>query len=161
MVPIRVYKRFWEQIASHIGCTLTMIVSDESELQKKIKEVDAGQKILIAVIPSSDFSAQDRDNVSEIDTCFVFILVKSDAASLTEDELFNEREMTQNMMIHAKTEMMRLADDMTTHPDEPAHLMRHLAEGKIHTDPEYNYLGCNGWSISFALRTLGINNQNY
>ena len=161
MILLATYKTFWDHIAGVIQCSTVMLVSDESELQKKIRDVADGEKILVAVIPSSDIFALDRDDYSEIDSCFVFILKKSDAASLTESELLAEREETQGMMIAAKTEMLRLADDFTNHPDAIPHLMRHLVEGKIHTDPEYNYLGCNGWSISFSLRTLGITNQNY
>lgn len=34
-------------------------------------------------------------------------------------------------------------------------LMSRLNEKSFHQDPEYNYLGCDGWSLSFKFGSMG------
>jgi hypothetical protein len=36
-------------------------------------------------------------------------------------------------------------------------IMRRLDLNKLHTEPEYNYLGCTGWSLSFLLKSKNLN----
>ena len=67
----------------------------------------------------------------------------------------NERALTQQLMKEVRDLMMDLAgqwDNQTAH----SRLMKQLVRGKQHVDRERNYQGCNGYSLSFSIRTNGL-----
>ena len=159
MVAISTYKAFWEYMATVItAIDLVYIVHEESDLAAVIRDIDAGSVILFAVIPSADVEATSVDDYEEIDSCFVFVVKKSDRGSLTHDEFLAELEVTQGIIIDVKQKMIELAGD-TDHcldTGSYSHLMHRLFINGMHTDPEYNLLGCNGWGLSFRLKTKGL-----
>jgi len=156
MVPVKTYKSYWDDLKIELGIDRVLMVSDESELQQLIKEVVDGEKILVAVIPSSDTEAPDIDNIEEVDSCFLFILQKVSFQDLTRDELLDVQEFTQELISSIKERMTEDCANVNT--DTPGSLlMRRLVIDKMHTDPEYNYLGCTGWSLSFQLKSIGFN----
>ena len=156
MIPVKKFKRFWEYMADVVGkITLVFVVSDESEMIRRIENVNDGEFLLVAVIPSSNSDLIDQDNYKEIENPIVYVLKKSDASNLDEDDILQIRHETQELMTAIKKEMIRLAGENVP-CDEYTSLMENLCDGKIHTDPEYNYLGCTGWSFSFDLKTDGF-----
>lgn len=156
MVPIKAYKNYWESLMAIFDIDRVLLVSDESELQAQIKDVFGGENILVAVIPSSDCEAPDYDNVEEMDGCYLFILQKVSFHDITRDELIDIQELTQNLITTIKQKM--LEDAANVNYDTPGSLlMRRLIIDKMHTDPEYNYFGCTGWSLSFQLKSVGFN----
>jgi len=155
MVPVKTFKAYWDAVSAFLGIDLTLMVSDETELQQQIKEVDNGGVILVAVIPSADTEAPDADNIEEIDNCFLFILKKISIQDLTRAELLDIQEETQALLAAVKEKMT--GDFENVNSDTPGSvLMRRLVIDKMHTDPEYNYLGCTGWSLSFQLKSIGF-----
>jgi len=136
----------------------SMIVADESELSESIKELNDQETVLIAKIPSSDSEALDGDNMLEKEQCLIFVLQKVDFKSMTSIERTIVRIYTQAMMTSVKVHMKALALD-TDHNNEYTVLMRRLDLNGMHTDPEYDYMGCTGWSLSFLLKSKNLNYQ--
>ena len=159
MIPISTYKAFWEYMATVVpGINKVFIVHEESDLASNIRDIDAGSVILFAVVPSTDIEATSLDDYEEIESCFMFVVKKSDRSGLTHDEYIAELGTTQVIITAVKKKMIELAADTDHCLDEAtySHLMHRLFINGMHTDPEYNLLGCNGWGLSFKLKTKGI-----
>ena len=155
MVKVREYKALWEFIKSSIpGIQHLFMVDDETELTNKISNMADGDIILVCVTPSIDSQPVDEDNSQDIDSCVVFILQKIAERNVDDEDLMNERENTQELLTAIRTVMYNL---MVDHVDDSNHhIMHKLIENKQHIDRERNYIGCNGWSLSFSLKTDGI-----
>lgn len=155
MVRVREYKMLWEYIQSVVpGINHLLMVDDETELTNKISQVSDGDIILVAVFPSTDSQAFDEDNIAETDSCVIFLLQKIAQRNIDDADLMDEREATQELLTAIRSAMYDL---MINHADDSNHhIMHKLIEGKQHIDRERNYLGCNGWSLSFALKTNGF-----
>ena len=153
MVPVRNYKAFWEYVATQITEIKRVIcVDDESELSKKIEDVADKEIILVAPYPSSDFNPLDEDNFGDVDTCVIYLLMKINVKNETEEDILTERATTQALL----NEIRRLILDLEaewTNPTDWTRLMKQLIRGKQHIDRERNFFGCNGYSLSFGLRT--------
>ncbi len=156
MVPVRDYKSFFDYLASQITeINQVFCVDDETELSKKISEVGNEDVILVAPFPSADLDQMDEDNLGDVDQCIVYVLQKIDLRNVTDDEVMDERALTQQIMTRLRELMFSLAaewDNQTSY----TRLMKQMIRGKQHVDRERNYLGCNGYSLSFSLRTNGL-----
>ena len=156
MIPVRKYKALWEFIASEIpAINMVFVVDDEAELASKIKEVDDLATMLVAVVPSSDMNATDEDNYGDVDTCLVYLLMKIDPRDHSDEGIMDERELTQNLMGNVREAMLGLGESCDG--SDHAKLMAQAIRGKQHIDRERNYLGCNGYSLSFGVKTNGFN----
>lgn len=155
MVPILDYNSFWNHVAEICSIDRVFMVSEESEMSSYIKEVEDDCLILVAVIPSSDTEAPDIDNIEEVDSCVIFVMKKITPSNLTTSEILQVRQNTQAVITSVKNEMINHAADVCE-DNAGTKLMRRLVIDKMHTDPEYNYLGCTGWSLSFLLKSVGI-----
>ncbi len=159
MVPVRTYRTFWEHMKTLVPQVNTVyLFATEKELTKYIAEVTTNDILLLALIPSSDTKAANIDNLTEVAPCVIFILRKTTDGDLSPEQLFEDREITQGVMNAVKQKMWDMAGDFD-HQDANTRLMRRLILNGMHTDPEYNYLGCNGWSLAFGLDTKGIFNE--
>jgi len=153
MVPVRNYKAFWEYVATQITEIKRVIcVDDESELSKKIEDVADKEIILVAPYPSSDFNPLDEDNYGDVDTCVIYLLMKINVKNETEEDILTERAATQALLNEIRRLMLDLEAEWTN-PTDWTRLMKQLIRGKQHIDRERNFFGCNGYSLSFGLRT--------
>jgi len=153
MVPVRNYKAFWEYVATQITEIMRVIcVDDESELSKKIEDVADKEIILVAPYPSSDFNPLDEDNFGDVDTCVIYLLMKINVKNETEEDILTERATTQALLNEIRRLMLDLEAEWTN-PTDWTRLMKQLIRGKQHIDRERNFFGCNGYSLSFGLRT--------
>ena len=152
MVRVREYKILWEYIKSIVsGIDHLFMVDDETELTDRISQLSDGDISLVVVFPSTDSQALDEDNVPEVDSCVIFILQKIEQRNIDDADLLDEREATQELLATIRRCMYDL---MINHSDDSNHrIMNRLIEGKQHIDRERNYIGCNGWSLSFSLKT--------
>ena len=156
MIGVRKYKELWEYVASQIPLISNVImVDDETELSKKISDVENNDILLVAAFPSSDLDQLDEDNLGDVDTCVVYVLQKLDLRNVNDDDLMLERETTQNILREIRMLMLSLAGDWENFNDK-TNLMRQIIRSKQHIDRERNYFGCNGYSLSFSIRTNGI-----
>jgi len=159
MVPIRQYRTFWEFVQLRIPEIKTVkVVSAEVQMQNFISEVQTDDVLLIAVIPSSETEASSVDDLEDLSPCYIFVLKKTTRADMDEEDRFSDQEVTQAIMNSVMELMWSLAEDFD-HQDQNTRLMRRLNLNKMHIDPEYDALGCNGWSLSFTLKTKGMFNE--
>jgi len=159
MVPIRQYRTFWEFVQLRIPEIKTVkVVSAEVQMQNFISEVQTDDVLLIAVIPSSETEASSVDDLEALSPCYIFVLKKTTRADMDEEDRFSDQEVTQAIMNSIMELMWSLAEDFD-HNDQYSRLMRRLNLNKMRVDPEYDTLGCNGWSLSFTLKTKGMFNE--
>jgi hypothetical protein len=160
MVPVRDYKALWEYIKTQENRITHLVdVDDESDLKKKIEDVADLDIIMVIIYPSADQNAADEDNFGDVDTCVIYVLQKVSNRNMDDTDLMNERALTQDIMLNVRSIMARL---MNTHADTVYHrMMKQLIRGKQHIDREKNYFECNGYSVSFGIKTLGFENDSY
>ena len=155
MIPVRKYKALWDFIESQIHAIDTVLmVDDETELANKIKEVEDRSIILVVITPLSDINAADEDNYGDVDTCLIYLLQKVDPRDESDEDIMNERELTQNTMTAIRILMLDL--EGRCDGTDAARIMKQVIRGKQHVDRERNYLGCNGYSLSFGIKTNGF-----
>lgn len=154
MIPIRFYRSYWIAMGERIAAINQVLFSrTEEELQKLIKDVSDGDIILVAVVPSSDTVAPDRDNIRELESALIFVLMKVNRNNMNDEDLIDAQEQTQNIIKQIKTFINYDAD---TEESEFHHLCRDIRLSKMHTDPEWNYMNCDGYSLSFQFNTIGF-----
>lgn len=145
MIKIRDLNNYMDSCMSRIDLiTKSHLISTENQLVKKVADFDYSDIVLIIIIPSADSKGKDVDNIIESETIIMFILGKIDESSEDDDDFIDNMEIFQNTVTELK-ELM-IADKQDT--ESGCHLMKGLDLSSIHTDPEYNYLGCNGYSLS-------------
>lgn len=151
MISVKTYNSYWQSmIARVMGINQAHLVANEAQLAKLLTK-DIEYPVLIATIPSGDPDSRDSDSVSEKNTCLIFILEKI-ADSDREGANIDMMDKLQLLMAEVKNEMKADYEDC----DLPGHIvMSRLELQSMHQDPEYNYLGHDGWSLSFKFSTLG------
>lgn len=153
MIKIRDLKNYLESCNTRIdSITRALMVSTENQLVKKIDDFEETDIVLVMIVPSSDSKGKDVDNIIESETILMFILGKIDSGSEDEEDFIDNMEIFQNAVTDLKTLM--IADKQDTESGCP--LMKGLDLNSIHTDPEYNYLGCNGYSLSCNIISHGL-----
>lgn len=157
MIPISKYKAFWEYVITVVaGIDKVHIFMDENQLADIIRDVEAGKVNLVAVIPSTDMLATSNDDYEEVSSCYVFLLKKSNPGDLTHAEFLIEMDEMMAIMKLVKQKLIDFSADYDHCSNEHIKLMHRLILATIHTDPEYNLMGCNGWGIFFKLKTTGV-----
>lgn len=157
MVAISNYKAFWDYLITVVqGIDQVFIFNDENQLSEIIRDVEAGKVLLVAVIPSTDIVASSYDDYEEVSSCYVFLLKKSDPGNMTHAEFLTEMEAMQVIMTAVKHKLIEFNADYDHCSNANIKLMHRLILSSIHTDPEYNLMGCNGWGIFFKLKTTGV-----
>ena len=68
--------------------------------------------------------------------------------------IMNERELTQNTMTAIRLLMLDL--EGRCDGTDASRIMKQVIRGKQHVDRERNYLGFNGYSLSFGIKTNGF-----
>ncbi len=160
MVRAKTYKEFWENMNLLVpSIDRVKVVSDEVQVQKFIKDVENGEVILVAVLPSVDTEAFNLDNIKISESCYVFILKKSSERDQDDNDWINDVDSTQEICEDVITQMLRMAEDFDSQ-DSNTLMMRRLNPDKIHIDTEYQYMDCNGRSFVFTMKTEGIKNSN-
>ncbi len=153
MMRIDLFKAYWDAMAIRVEASRAMLVRDESELAQKIKQVEGAELILVTVIPSADSAAMNTDNILEREMVIVYALKKVSHRDQDDADILADMLQTQECITRVKQNL--LADAIDCDADYHEYISR-VDFGKIHTDPEYNYLGCDGYSISFQLNSPGF-----
>ena len=152
MIKIREYQTYWESIKSRIpAINSCYIVSHQDQIEGKIRQVVAGEIVMLVIVPSADTDALSIDCVRENNVCLIYLLKKISLPNSDDSIFVNEMEEVQDLTTSIKTMMLA---DQGEHK-EP-HFMHNFDPDKMHMDPEYNFFGCNGWSVSFTLATNGF-----
>jgi hypothetical protein len=152
MIGIRAYKQYWTNLATRIdGLQGAYLVANEAQLKNVVADI-ADYPVLVATVPSADADSRDEDNTGEVSTGIVFVLKKVADSDRTQDSYVDDMEQMQQIMSVVKQTML---DDKTNCASDYHPLMHRLQVGSMHQDPEYNYLGHDGWSMSFKLGSVG------
>lgn len=154
MIRIADYKIYATSLKTRIATiSRVKIVSTITQLEKWVRDLSLGEIVLIAIIPSADTNAPDYDNVKESNTCLFLLVKKIDPSDYSDDNdnEINDMQAVQDVMTDIK-ELMKADAENHTLP----HSMHGLEINGMHTDPEWNNLGCNGWSLSFMINTNGF-----
>jgi hypothetical protein len=124
-------------------------VTTESELSRKVPNLRADDfPLLVMVTPSFDVEGQDADNVRDVAQLLFFVLKKGGFQS--EKESTQEADMNETLLIIQQIKSYLLNGFPAV---EDCSLPNHIVPHSFHIDPEFNYLGCNGWSMSFQIKT--------
>ena len=153
MVNITTYNQYWQRVAATLaGLEAAYLVANEAQLKTVVANV-AAYPILVATIPSADADSRDEDNLGEMNTGLIFILKKVADSDRTAAGYVADMATLQAVMASVKSLML---DDKTNCESEYHELMHRLQVTSMHQDPEYNYLGHDGWSLSFKLGSVGM-----
>jgi len=151
MIKVRAYRQmFTDMLPSLTGISSLHYVRTEEELSKKIKELAEDELFLMVVIPSADSSSPDPDNISETDTCLLYCLKKVARRNQDDEDFIDDIETAQDAITLVKEKLHEHAFN-TNSPF--FNLMHGLDLSRMHTDPEYDYFGCDGYSLSYYLKT--------
>jgi hypothetical protein len=153
MILLTAYDSYWQAKKTAFPAIKSVhLVANEAQLKDVINKPGEQFPMLLATIPSADPESRDVDSISEKNTCLLFILEKVAAADRTAGNYITRMTALQQIMAGIKEEMALDFEGCA----RPGHaVMQRLDLGSLHQDPEYNYLGCDGWSLSFRFTTLG------
>lgn len=123
-----------------------VLVANEKHLVKRLS--DKSGVWIGATIPSADPETVNEDNVAENNIVWLFILEKVDPGSLTATAEIEHYQKIQDITTAVKNWLR----DAKLDGNE---FLEHLNLQSLHTDPEYQFGGWNGWSINFNFDTSG------
>jgi len=149
MINITQLRALAQQCIHHTDLTHYIWVTTESELSRKMPNLKVSEfPMLIVVTPSFDVNAKDTDNVRDIATLLFFVLKYGRFQSENEGNQISDMDQTLNITSVIKNYLIN------GFPDNPdCELINGIIPHSFHIDPEFNYLGCNGWSMSFQIST--------
>jgi len=120
-------------------------VTTEGELSRKIGQLAASDfPLLVVVTPSFSTLAPDADNVQHIAAQLFFILANGRFQNETQASLQADMDLTLSIAMAIKS---FLINGFPNQPHCP--FQGTVFPDSFNLDPEYNFLGCNGWSMSF------------
>jgi len=149
MISIQDLKEFALHIQNLIELEKIFLVSREEQLQKFIKEIESNKAFGILVIPASKGEGENQDNYTESSILLIYLLQKVNDKSTDHDSYLNILAALQDKLKLLKTDFINAIDNC----DHAQHiLLKKLDLKSTHTDPEFNYIGCHGWSFSFRVK---------
>jgi|GEM_PF-709935 len=123
-----------------------VLVANEKHLVRKLGDKSG---VWIAVtIPSADPESPDEDNVAENNIFWMFILEKVDPGSLSNADELQHYQKIQDITTAIK-------NWLRNQKLEGNEFLEFLNLASLHTDPEYQFGGWNGWSINGNFDTDG------
>jgi hypothetical protein len=154
MISIKTYHDYFDSIVERSAALKSFrLVSNEAQMQSCIRDMPtSGFPALIALVPSADSVAQNIDSILEVNSCLIYVVSKIDSTTETNANFLANMETTQGILVQIKNFML---SDRSQH-SVFNHLLERVDINGMHTDPEYNYLGANGWSLSFSILTPGF-----
>ncbi len=143
---------FTDVVTRSQGIKSMMMISSEADFGLAIRNLSPEKfPAMLLIIPSADSVAPTTDSVSEVTTCLVYIIQKVEASDQTPASFVDVISVTQELMTLVKWIML---GDKGLHG--PGHITHDINLNGMHTDPEYNFFGCHGWSLSFTIVNPGF-----
>jgi len=153
MIKINLLKSYFDALAPRVQATQCIFVRNETELAQKIKSIAGGELFLVVVIPSSDTTARNHDNILEKETIILYALKKVAHRNQDDNDVITDMIQTQDCITAVKDALLDDAGDCDAFMHE---YINRIGFNSLHTDPEYNYLECDGYSLSFVLTSPGF-----
>jgi hypothetical protein len=145
------YKKYFESVRIAVpGISKVLVFASQDQFSEKVRDENPDDTLLILIIPSSDTNSVNVDDVMENNTGLLFIVKFTDIRSLENDDFVNFVDTMGDVMAQVKQKM---TDDK--HDHSCPGIMHYFDPNNMHTDPEYDYYGTYGWSLSFNLLTPG------
>lgn len=135
-----------EMVTDISGLSGYVLVANENHLVKRLG--DKKGVWLGVTIPSADPSTANEDNVAESNIVWIFVLEKVDPGSMTIEKELEHYQKIQLLTTAVKNWLRNKKLDGNE-------FLEYLNLKSIHTDPEYQFGGWNGWSINFNFETDG------
>lgn len=149
MISITQLKQLADRIVNTTDVNHFEWVFDENHLSKKLRNLDASQfPLLVVVAPSFDEAAGNEDNSRDINQMLFFILKRGLAQGSKEPDIVSDIDQCLQIVVNIKSFLLNGFPDY-----QDCTLASGIVPGSFHIDPEYNYLGCNGYSIVFQIKT--------
>lgn len=123
------------------------LVVDEIEIARIAKN-STEYPISVIVIPSRDGENYNEDNIRHKSQMLIYFLSQMSALEKTEDSVLQNLEQTEAPLDIFIAEMKKSVE-------QESHKLYNLINQlppTWHIDPEYDFHGLDGWSISFELR---------
>ncbi|MCH8491443.1 MAG: hypothetical protein LAT81_16180 [Oceanicaulis sp.] len=137
-----------QDATAHIeGLNSSIVVVEESHFRKRLgamKESDF--PTLVAVMPSAQSNARDVDNIKWNNRLMFFILKRINYSNRTYEQELTDFQVSQ--IITQKFFDYLIQRKLQYDSCNP---LRELDPDRVLIDPEYNFLSCDGHSISFQL----------
>lgn len=147
MINIAALNQFATRLIADTELSKYILVTNEGQLAKRMQDLKQSDfPLLVVVIPSYDAAAIDRDNFKLLSQMLMFVL-KQDRFQGQKQELLEE-DMEETLAITQSIMLTFMAGFDATDCIIPDWIVTN----SFHIDPEINFLGCNGWSISFQLK---------
>lgn len=151
MISVSKYNNLVAHLVNEIpGLRHYILAVREEQFKEKVKNISRDQlPLLLAVIPSAD-GIGDHDNYSDRDNFLMFVLTKRDGSDKTDATMVNDFETTQSIAMTIKHKLIEISGDCEAsfHAE-----LEHLMIDSFHVDPEFNFLGFDGWSLTFSCRS--------
>jgi len=123
------------------------LVISESHLRKKLRGVKPEQSpFLLTILPSARSQAASKDAILWSNELMFFIL----KGPIN----YSNRNQDQEVNDYGQTQLV--ADDFLNYIDEASrdcHWLQRYDGDAVELDPEYNFQSCDGWSLTFNLKT--------
>jgi len=147
MVNISSLLSLAENLKNNTELNHVIWVTTESELSKKLPKASLTSfPALVVVTPSYDSKGSDRESIRDITSLIFFILSKQSHQNIKEEELVMDMDKTLSICKQIETILISGFPNQDT-----CYISNHVDPESFHIDPEFNYLGCNGWSMTFEL----------
>ncbi len=123
-----------------------VLVASEKHLVRKLNDKTGIQ--IAVTIPSADPDTSDEDNFGENNIFWMFILEKVDPGSMSDADEVEHYQKTQDTLTSVKKWLHD--QKLKCNP-----FLEHLNLQSLHSDPEYQVGGWNGWSMNGNFDTDG------
>lgn len=123
------------------------LVRSEPELAADIKQLTANEFFLAILIPSSDTKEWNLDNIKENEGWLIYALEKSDRKAITQETRLSSVALQQRIITIIKQMLRADVENRTI----PCNIRPDF--DSMHTDPEGNFHGCEGYSVSFRVES--------
>jgi hypothetical protein len=123
------------------------LVRSETELAADIKQLPIKEFFIAVLIPSSDTKDWNIDNLHENEGWLVYLLEKSDRKGITHDNRIASVAQHQTII----TKIKKMFRDDVQDREIPCNI--NIQFDTMHTDPEDNFHGCEGYSVSFKVKS--------
>ncbi len=148
-INITQLKQLAQRIVDNTDAAHYEWVTTESHLAKKMQSLKASQfPLLVMVTPSYNVDAQDSDSVKDISQMLLFVLMRNEFQG-NKPEI--EAAYADQTLAIIETIQQHLLNGFPSAGDDcifPAA----TEPGSFNIDPEWNYLGCDGWSMTFQIK---------
>lgn len=143
MVNLKLYRNYFKQLCTEIRIDKMVMVVQEEHLRKKLAGLTG---TILAVVYPSGTGAGEADNISDINTCLLFILENNNKTESDPEKEFN-------CYLHLQSITEAIKQSIVNDAEYNRLLFRDLDRQSFQIEPEWNIAGSYiGYSLSFCFK---------